>query len=159
MWLVGYVNVSHEMDSNLDISPKMPYGCLSAMLLRYRIELYAYEFVIRDFVIKRCVICATPCIPIFCCVWCTLMFLAQTFRKKILHLNFLIQLFIYLSLDTCFLYYKGILTFIFEYIMIQEILCKKWLQNTRTDTRYFRYYPRTMSTLIFPSKIWARNVH
>ena len=49
------------------------------------------------------------------------MFLVQTFRKKTF--NFLIQSFIYLYLDTCFLYYKGILAFIFEHIMVQEILC------------------------------------
>ena len=33
--------------------------------------------------------------------------------------------FIYLYLDTCFLYYKGILAFIFEHIMAQEILWNK----------------------------------
>ena len=27
-WLVGYGNVSHEMDSNLNISPKMSCGVL-----------------------------------------------------------------------------------------------------------------------------------
>ena len=53
------------------------------------------------------------------------MFLAQTCREKILCFNFLIQLFIYLYLDTCFLDYKGILAFIFEHIMVQEILCNK----------------------------------
>ena len=30
------------------------------------------------------------------------------------------------------------------------------LQNTRTDTRYVKYYPCTMHTLIFPSKLWAK---
>ena len=35
--------------------------------------------------------------------------------EKILHFNFLIQFFIYLYLDTCFLYYKRILAFIFEH--------------------------------------------
>ena len=34
-------------------------------------------------------------------------------------------LFIYLYLDTCFLYYKGILAFSFEHIVVQEILCDK----------------------------------
>ena len=28
VWLVGYENVSHEMDSNLNISPKMSCGVL-----------------------------------------------------------------------------------------------------------------------------------
>ena len=39
--------------------------------------------------------------------------------------SILIQFFIYLYLDTCFLYYKEILAFIFEQIMVQEILCNK----------------------------------
>ena len=53
------------------------------------------------------------------------MFLAQTFRKKIFRFNFLIKLFIYLHVDTSFLYYKEILTFIFEHILVQvqEFLC------------------------------------
>ena len=45
--------------------------------------------------------------------------------EKILHFNFLIQFFIYLYLDTCFLYYKRILASIFEYIIVQEILYYK----------------------------------
>ena len=52
------------------------------------------------------------------------MFLAQTFRKKIFHFNVLIKFFINLYLDAWFLYYKGILAFIFE-PMVQEILCNK----------------------------------
>ena len=36
---------------------------------------------------------------------------------------------IYLYLDTCFLYYKGILAFIFEHIMAQEILEQILLWN------------------------------
>ena len=39
--------------------------------------------------------------------------------------NFLIQFFIYLHLDSCFLYYKGILAFIFEHIMVEEVLRNK----------------------------------
>ena len=38
MWLVGDVNVSHEMHSNLNISPKISYGvleCDSVMLQNY----------------------------------------------------------------------------------------------------------------------------
>ena len=42
--------------------------------------------------------------------------------------------------------------------MVQDIFCNKWLQNTRTDTRYFRYYPCIMCTLIFLSKIWTKKV-
>ena len=46
--------------------------------------------------------------------------------KKIFCFNFSIQLFIYLHLDTYFLYYKGILAFIYEHIMVQEILCNNY---------------------------------
>ena len=46
------------------------------------------------------------------------------FQEKFFHFNFLIQFLIHLYLDT-FLYYKGILAFSFEHIMIQEILCNK----------------------------------
>ena len=53
------------------------------------------------------------------------MILAQTFRKKFFHFNLLIQffnLFIHIYL---FLYYEGILAFIFEHIMVEEVLCNK----------------------------------
>ena len=53
------------------------------------------------------------------------MFLAQTFRKNYVVLIFLIQLFIYLYLDTCLLFYKGILALVFEHIMVREMLCNK----------------------------------
>ena len=57
------------------------------------------------------------------------MFLAQTSRKKIFCFDFLIQLFSYLVLDTWgfFLYYKGILAFIFNilWLCLQGILCNK----------------------------------
>ena len=46
-------------------------------------------------------------------------FLAQTFRKTILCFVFFNYLFIFRYL---FLYYKGILAFIFEHTMVQEIL-------------------------------------
>ena len=54
------------------------------------------------------------------CIMCTHA-LAEAFRKKIFCFNSLIRLFIYLFLDTFFLYYKGILAFIFEHVMLQEI--------------------------------------
>lgn len=38
--------------------------------------------------------------------------------KKYFVLIFLIQIFICLHLGTCFLYYKGILAFIFKHIMV-----------------------------------------
>ena len=44
----------------LNISPKMSYGVLECDC--HVIELHAYDLVIKDFVIKRGVICATPCI-------------------------------------------------------------------------------------------------
>ena len=40
MWVVGDMNVSHEMDANLNISPKMSYGTLECdivMLQNYTI--------------------------------------------------------------------------------------------------------------------------
>ena len=58
------------------------------------------------------------------CVVHTHMF-GPNFQENIFCFNFLIQLFIYLYLDTCSLYYKGILAFIFEHIIVQDILCNK----------------------------------
>ena len=46
VWLVGYVNVSHDRDSNLNIVPKMPQGVLECDC--YITELHAYDFVIQD---------------------------------------------------------------------------------------------------------------
>ena len=48
------------------------------------------------------------------------MFLAQTFQKNF-HFNFFNQLCIYLYLDTCFLYYKGILAFVFNILWYKKI--------------------------------------
>ena len=45
---VGYVNVSHEMDSNLNTSPEMSYGVLECDIVVT--ELHAYDFVIKDLV-------------------------------------------------------------------------------------------------------------
>ena len=45
---------------NLNIPPKMSYGVLECD--SYVIELHIYDFVITDFVIKRGIICARPCI-------------------------------------------------------------------------------------------------
>ena len=67
--------------------------------------------------------CILPCM-MCSCVQCAHTFLAQTFRGKIFHFNFLIQVFIYLYLDACFCI-KGILAFIFEHTMAEEILCYK----------------------------------
>ena len=53
----------------------------------------------------------------FCCVQYAPRLLAQTFSKNTFWFNFLIQIFIYLYLDT-FLYYKGILAFIFKHMDI-----------------------------------------
>ena len=47
------------------------------------------------------------------------------FQEKVFRFNFLIQLFIYLYLDTCLLFYKGILALVFEHIMVREMLCNK----------------------------------
>ena len=45
---------------NLNISPKMSYGMLECDIVVT--ELHAYDFIIKDFIIKRGVICARPCI-------------------------------------------------------------------------------------------------
>ena len=58
------------------------------------------------------------------CIKC-IHVLGPSFQEKNLSFQFLIQFMTYLYLDTCFLYYKGILAFIFEHIMVQEILCNK----------------------------------
>ena len=46
MWLVEYVNVSHKMDSNLNISPKMSYAVFECAIVVT--ELHASDFVIQD---------------------------------------------------------------------------------------------------------------
>ena len=56
MWLVRYVNVSREMDSNLNISPKMSCGVLECDSVMLQSDDY-------DFAIKikiGGVICAGP---------------------------------------------------------------------------------------------------
>ena len=50
MWLAGYVNVSHEMDGNLNISPKMSHGVLEC------------DIVMLQNCMLKGVICAGPCI-------------------------------------------------------------------------------------------------
>ena len=45
---------------NLNISLKMPHGILESDIVV--IEVHAYDFVMKDFVIKRGIICAIPCI-------------------------------------------------------------------------------------------------
>ena len=44
---------------NLNISPKRSYGVLECSIVVT--ELHAYDFVIKDFVRNRGVICAGPC--------------------------------------------------------------------------------------------------
>ena len=43
----------------MNISPKISYGMI---VIVYVTELHAYDFVIKDFVIKRGVTCAVSCI-------------------------------------------------------------------------------------------------
>ena len=43
---------------NLNISPKISYGVLECDVM-YRIT---YDFVIKDFVVKKGIICSGPCI-------------------------------------------------------------------------------------------------
>ena len=44
---------------NLNISPQMSHGVLEYDIIT---ELHAYDFIIKDFIIKRGVICVRPCI-------------------------------------------------------------------------------------------------
>ena len=63
---------------------------------------------------------------VFLCIMCTHVF-GPNFQEKNLALKFFQfdYLFIYLYSSTCFWYFKRILAFIFEHIMVQEILCNK----------------------------------
>ena len=61
-------------------------------------------------------ICGSKEVPCFA-VYNVHLHFDPNFQEKIFHFNFLIQLFIYLYLDTCFLYYKGIRAFIFEHMV------------------------------------------
>ena len=45
---------------NLNISPKVSYGVLECD--SYVTKLHPYDFIRKDFVIKRGIICAGPCI-------------------------------------------------------------------------------------------------
>ena len=45
------MNVSHKMDSNSNISPKISYGVLESEIVVT--ELHACDFVIKDVVIKK----------------------------------------------------------------------------------------------------------
>ena len=46
----------------MNISPKMSYGVLECDIVT---QLHAYDFVIKDFIINRGIICARPCIYLF----------------------------------------------------------------------------------------------
>lgn len=67
-WCMGHGNVSHEMDSDVNISPKV--SC--TVRYCYVTELRAYDFAIKDLLqitssSKRGVICAGLCIiPLNC---------------------------------------------------------------------------------------------
>ena len=67
------------------------------------------------------------------CTMCSHV-LGPNFQEKNFCYNFLIQLFIYLYLDTCFLYYKGILAFIFEPTTIRESLRNQY-HETQEQTQ------------------------
>ena len=43
---------------NLNMSPKVSHGVLECDIVT---ELYAYDFVIAEFIIRRGIICARPC--------------------------------------------------------------------------------------------------
>ena len=52
---------------NTNISLKMSYGVLECDIVVT--ELHAYDFVIKDFVIKRGIICIRPCIILLLNYW------------------------------------------------------------------------------------------
>ena len=58
-------------------------------------------------------------ITVFCRVCYTHIF-GPNFQEKKFRFNFLIQCFIHLYLDTCFLYYKGILAFILNVLWYKK---------------------------------------
>ena len=57
------MNVSHEMDSNLNMSQKMSYGMLECNIVMLQNYILNNDFVIKDFVMEnRGINCARPCI-------------------------------------------------------------------------------------------------
>ena len=83
------------------------------------------------------------CLTNYCilpCIRCIHVF-GPNFQEKKSFILIFNSIFIYLYLHTYFLYYKGILAFIFEYIMEQEILCNKnyKTQEQIRGTRNFMY--------------------
>ena len=66
------------------------------------------------------VFCRVQCAPVYNVLPCIMrahVFGPNFQGKKFFHFNFLIQLFIYLYLETCFLYYKRILHLFLTYFM------------------------------------------
>ena len=59
--MVGYVNVLHEMDSNLNTSPKMSHAVLACdiVMLQNHMLVFRNE---RVWNLKRGIICAGTCI-------------------------------------------------------------------------------------------------
>ena len=51
---------------NLNVLPKMSHGVLECDIVI--LQLHAYDFIIKDFLLKRGVICARPCI-IYVCIY------------------------------------------------------------------------------------------
>ena len=60
-----------------------------------------------------------------CCVLCAPMVLGQTLGENFCFKIFNSIFYVFIFRSLFFLYYKGILAFIFEQIMAQEILCNK----------------------------------
>ena len=56
VWLAGYLPVSHEMDSNANMSPEMSHGVLECEIVMLQNRM------LMIFVIKKAIICARPCI-------------------------------------------------------------------------------------------------
>ena len=90
------------------------------------------SFLSKDFLVmwsSSAIGCPTHPTNANCCIFPCIMstyVLGPNFQgKNSFILIFQFNFFMYLYLDACFLYYKGILAFIFDHIMIQEILCNK----------------------------------
>ena len=74
-------------------------------------------------------------------------------KKSFNFLNSIIYLFIFKYLF--FVLQRNFSIYFCTYYDTRNFMWKE-LQNTRTDTRYFRYYPCMICILIFPSNIWAK---
>ena len=96
---------------------------------------------------------------ILLCIMHTHVFGPNFQGEKIFCFNFLIQFCIYLYLDTCFLYYKGILVFISELLWDKKFYVTN---NYKTQEQIQGISGTThvkCTSLFFPSKSLAKSTH